>query len=173
MANKTAKSRDRVCHKIYIYIFLYRGTYRDTFLLYLAIILLFVEKWRANWKKARRDISSRLDLLVTLAISTFVRASEFLGYIIRSFCGAAHIDTHRHVRALSCALARSLARLHAAYVLQACWTKLWPVSIGRALRVVYRSTFWSCNTRPDTDRRGCAAAETRGEPVGPGIAQAT
>lgn len=116
---------------------------------------LFVERRRANWKKARRDISSRLDL-VTLAISTFVRASEFLGYIIRSFCGAAHIDTHEHVRALSCALARSLARLHAAYVVQACWTKLWPVSIGRALRVVYRSTFWSCNTRPDTDRRGCA-----------------
>lgn len=130
------------------------------------------EKERAL-KKARRDISSLLDLLVTLAISTFVRASEFLGYIIGSFCGAAHtlIRADTYVCTLSCA--RSFARLHAAYVLQACWTKLWPVSIGRALRVVYRSTFWSCNTRPDTDRRGCAAAETRGEPVGPGIAQAT
>lgn len=31
-------------------------------------------------------------------------------------------------------------------------TKLRPVSIGRALRV-HRSTFCSCNTRPDTDRR--------------------
>jgi len=91
-------------------------------------------------------------------------SSEFLGYIIRSFCGAAHTPTR-----MRC------TRSHAAYVLQARWTKLWPVSIGRALRVVYRSTFWSCNTRPDTDRRDCAAAPaaaTYSEPIGPSIVQA-
>lgn len=102
-----------------------------------------------------------------LAISTFVRERR------RALVGISRLH-HQGVFAAQRAHRHTYARTrsHAAYVLQVRWTKLWPVSIGRALRVVYRSTFWSCNTRPDTDRRDCAAAATHGEPVDPGIVQA-
>lgn len=126
------------------------------------------EEESARWKK--RSATFRRDW-ISSSHSQFPRSSARRNFSVTSsglFAALrTHIDTHGHIRYMRtlCARARarvrSLARLHAAYVLQACWTKLWPVSIGRALRVVYRSTFWSCNTRPDTDRRGCAALQKR------------
>lgn len=63
---------------------------------------------------------------------------------------------------------------HAAYVLQARWTKLWPVSIGRALRVVYTGRPSGVATRDLTQigETAPAVAATHSEPVGPSIVQA-
>lgn len=130
------------------------------------------KKEEEETRRERRRATFRRDWISSPPLSRFPRVRTYVSpRLVRLGISRLH---HReffaaHVCARLLALVRSHARTHArsarpaaprraTYVLQARRTKLWPVSIGRALRVVYRSTFWSCNTRPDTDRRGCRAA---------------
>lgn len=96
-SNVTVKSS--MCSKVY---FFYRRIPRISFADSSPFPFAYARRRRPFVVKksvAQRDISSRLDLHVAshdfhVRARTMPGSSEFLGYIIRSFCGAA---PHRHV----------------------------------------------------------------------------
>lgn len=158
------------------------------------------KKKKKKKKNARRgDISPRLDLLASLAISTFVRRtparrrpSEFLGYIIRrSFCGAfARIHTHAKTHIPPRARALALTPMHtyvnaSAHSLARSLSRTPPMSYKPAgqscgryqlavLSALYTGRPSGVATRDLTQIGEAAAAAAQradSQPVGPGIAR--